>query len=289
MEYYSSKDKNVAFRIFDLGLRKFGSSSEYILAYLDYLSHLNEDNNTRVLFERVLTQGTLEPKDSLEVWNKFLEFESNIGDLASVVKVEKRRAGILEEAGIAVGENKHTIQVIDRHKFMSMLPLTPEELKSIGYQSLTTPITNGHSNYLDPDHIPRPDFSQMVPFKPKVNWRPGEFMLPGGGFPLPPAAQELVQILPPPTCFTGPHVNVEKLCDIFDKIRLPDNFQPASSGEGHSTKLFDLAKSVHWIVDQESGKKRKSMGRGDDDSDDDSNISAPSNDIYRKRQQKKIK
>ena len=47
----------------------------------------------------------------MEVWNKFLEFESNIGDLASVVKVEKRRAGILEEAGIAVGENKHTIQV----------------------------------------------------------------------------------------------------------------------------------------------------------------------------------
>ena len=131
MEYYSSKDKNVAFRfealscrvlifctvivcfrIFDLGLRKFSSSTEFILAYLDYLSHLNEDNNTRVLFERVLTAGTLEPRDSLEVWNKFLEFETNIGDLASVVKVEKRRAGILEEAGIAVGENKHTIQVI---------------------------------------------------------------------------------------------------------------------------------------------------------------------------------
>ena len=98
------------FRIFDLGLRKFSSSTEFILAYLDYLSHLNEDNNTRVLFERVLTAGTLEPRDSLEVWNKFLEFETNIGDLASVVKVERRRAGILEEAGIAVGENKHTIQ-----------------------------------------------------------------------------------------------------------------------------------------------------------------------------------
>ena len=239
-----------------------------------------------------------------------------------MVKVEKRRAGVLEEAGLAVGENKPTLQVklkhtklsysiflqvIDRYKFMALLPLTSEELKSIGYQSTslpsttragilptkttnsTLPTSNGHSAYLDPDHIPRPDFSQMVPFKPKVNWRPGEFMLPGGTFPLPPAAQELVQVLPPPTCFNGPHVIVEKLCDIFDKIRLPDTFQASSSGEGHSTKLFDLAKSVHWIVDQESGKKRKSMGRGEDDSDDDSNISAPSNDIYRKRQQKKIK
>jgi len=123
MEYYSSKDKNVAFRIFDLGLRKFSGSPEFILAYLDYLSHLNEDNNTRVLFERVLSAGTLEPRDSLEVWNKFLEFESNIGDLASVVKVERRRAGILEEAGLAVGETKHTVQVIDRYKYMSLLPL----------------------------------------------------------------------------------------------------------------------------------------------------------------------
>ena len=84
-EYQS---QTLCFRIFDLGLRKFSSSTEFILAYLDYLSHLNEDNNTRVLFERVLTAGTLEPRDSLQVWNKFLEFETNIGDLASVVKVE---------------------------------------------------------------------------------------------------------------------------------------------------------------------------------------------------------
>merc|ERR1719436_839952 len=104
-------DKNVAFKIFDLGLRKFNNSPEFILAYLDYLSHLNEDNNTRVLFERVLTSGTLEPRDSLEVWNKFLEFETNIGDLASVVKVEKRRATVLEECGLSLG--KPTVQVVD--------------------------------------------------------------------------------------------------------------------------------------------------------------------------------
>merc|ERR550532_3938718 len=218
MEYYSSKDNKVAFKIFDLGLRKFGNSCEHILAYLDYLSHLNEDNNTRVLFERVLAQGTLDTSDSLEIWNKFLEFESNIGDLASVVKVERRRAGILEEAGIAVGENKHTIQVIDRYKYMSLLPLTQSELRSIGYTSLSLPssssaltfankpssnssaATNGAAGggaaaAAGEQGVPRPDTSQMVPFKPKVNWLPGEFMLPGGGFPLPPAAQELCQIL----------------------------------------------------------------------------------------------
>ena len=30
-----------------------------------------------------------------EVWNKFLEFESCVGDLLSILKVEKRRAGVL--------------------------------------------------------------------------------------------------------------------------------------------------------------------------------------------------
>jgi len=36
-----------------------------------------------------------------------------------------------------------------------------------------------------------------------VNWRPGEFMVPGGAFPLPPSAAELCTILPPPTSFKG--------------------------------------------------------------------------------------
>lgn len=41
MEYYCSKDKDIAFRIFELGLKKFGGSPEYVMCYIDYLSHLN--------------------------------------------------------------------------------------------------------------------------------------------------------------------------------------------------------------------------------------------------------
>lgn len=41
MEYYCSKDKNIAFRIFELGLKKFANCPEYVLCYIDYLSHLN--------------------------------------------------------------------------------------------------------------------------------------------------------------------------------------------------------------------------------------------------------
>ena len=37
------------------------------------------------------------------------------GDLASVVKVEKRRAAVMEEAGLSRG--KPTVQVIDRYRW----------------------------------------------------------------------------------------------------------------------------------------------------------------------------
>lgn len=59
--------------------------------------YIPEDNNTRVLFERVLSSGGLTPTLSVEVWNRFLEFESNIGDLSSIVKVERRRSAVLEK------------------------------------------------------------------------------------------------------------------------------------------------------------------------------------------------
>ncbi len=57
--------------------------------------HIAEDNNTRVLFERVLTSGQLEGEKSQEVWNRFLDFEAEVGDLASILKVEKRRTQVL--------------------------------------------------------------------------------------------------------------------------------------------------------------------------------------------------
>ena len=80
---------------------------------------------------------------------------------------------------------------------------------------------------------------------------------------------------------------VDKLCEVFDKIRLPDVAGSAGT-EPNSINLFDLARSVQWIVGDER-RKRKSVGGRRDDSDDESSASAPSNDIYRKRQQKKIK
>lgn len=302
MEYYCSKDKNIAFRIFELGLKKFASNPQYVLCYIDYLSHLNEDNNTRVLFERVLTSGSLEPEKSVEIWNRFLEFECNIGDLASIVKVEKRRSAVLGK--IAEFEGKETAQLVDRYRFLDLYPCTIPELKSIGYNEVTTRTTNLKSSIhssvpgfladglLDDEGtqrlIPRPDVSQMIPFKPKLSAYPGEHPVPGGAFPMPPAVGHLCSLLPPPQCFHGPFVAVDRLIDIFSKIQLPDTPPVPQGDNGCDTRLFDLAKSVHWIVDNDEGGtvKRRKLG---EDSDDEENMAPPINDIYRLRQQKRVK
>ncbi|KAI4455289.1 rna cleavage stimulation factor [Holotrichia oblita] len=297
MEYYCSKDKNIAFRIFELGLKKFGDNPDYITCYIDYLSHLNEDNNTRVLFERVLSSGSLEPEKSVDIWNRFLEFESNIGDLQSIVKVEKRRSEVLSK--IKEFEGKETAQLVDRYRFLDLFPCSAAELKSIGYTEVIS-ITGAakHSNALqaiincdDDQALPKPDTSQMIPYKPKANPLPGEHPVPGGTFPHPPAVAHLCTLLPPPNCFCGPFVVIDQLMDIFNRIQLPDRV-PAPSENGSDVRLFDLAKSVHWIVEEGGGigiKRRKRIGLSLDGSDDEEMPLPPSNDIYRQRQQKRVK
>lgn len=70
--------------------------------------------------------------------------------------------------------------------------------------------------------LPRPDFSQMIPFKPRSCAHPGAHPLAGGVFPQPPALAALCAALPPPNSFRGPFVSVELLFDIFMRLNLPE-------------------------------------------------------------------
>lgn len=70
--------------------------------------------------------------------------------------------------------------------------------------------------------LPKPDFAQFIPFKPRANAYPGAHPLAGGTFPQPPALAALCAALPPPMCFRGPFVSIEMLFDIFNRIKLTD-------------------------------------------------------------------
>ncbi len=96
LEYFSTKDKSIGFKIFHLGAKKYSNEPEYVRAYLKYMAHLNEDNNTRVLFERVLSSDELPSPTINEIWSEFLKFECGVGDLASILKVDKKRQKFYE-------------------------------------------------------------------------------------------------------------------------------------------------------------------------------------------------
>ena len=65
-----------------------------------------------------------------------------------------------------------------------------------------------------------PDIAQMTPFKPTFNWIPGQHRIPGGIFPIPPLAAELLTKLPPPDCFNGPYVILDQLLRTMSNINL---------------------------------------------------------------------
>uniref|UniRef100_L7LUZ8 Cleavage stimulation factor subunit 3 n=1 Tax=Rhipicephalus pulchellus TaxID=72859 RepID=L7LUZ8_RHIPC len=352
MEYYCSKEKTVAFKIFELGLKKYSDNSDYIMAYVDYLSHLNEDNNTRVLFERVLTSGSLPPEKSVEIWNRFLEFESNIGDLSSILKVEKRRAAAIEklkefegkETALLVDryrsilkvekrraaaieklkefEGKETALLVDRYRFMDLYPCSPQELKSLGYRDVVRlPVVVSSApaskrevreeSAADQQSLvyPRPDTGQMIPFKPKQICPTGAHIVPGGVFPPPPAASELMMRLPPPHCFMGPFAAVDELMEVFRNMNLPEK-PPRPSENGVSKehlKLFEHSQTGGLQSGNPGGGggvKRKHRdgaaagaggganaggGGAEESEEEDGGLAPPAHDIYRSRQQKKVR
>ncbi|XP_016318792.1 cleavage stimulation factor subunit 3-like [Sinocyclocheilus anshuiensis] len=299
MEYYCSKDKSVAFKIFELGLKKYGDIPEYILAYIDYLSHLNEDNNTRVLFERVLTSGSLSPDKSGEIWARFLAFESNIGDLASILKVERRRFMAFKDEY----EGKETALLVDRYKFMDLYPCSPSELKALGYkdvsrakyaslmpEAVVTPSTPSLKDEADrkPEY-PKPDTSQMIPFQPRHLAPPGLHPVPGGVFPVPFTAVILMKLLPPPSCFTGPFVQVDELIESLRRCVLPETVDAAV--ELITGKQLEMSSEGNGPVENHAvaSKSLKRPNADSDEEEDKGSIAPPIHDIYRARQQKRIR
>lgn len=68
----------------------------------------------------------------------------------------------------------------------------------------------------------------------------GSHPVPGGVFPAPPAAAELMVRLPPPTSFNGPFVAVDKLIDIFMNMNLPEKMPEPDAAQNGAFVVFFL-------------------------------------------------
>ncbi|EFC40411.1 predicted protein [Naegleria gruberi] len=145
LEYTTNNQPETARKFFKLGQNQpFGKEPGFILEYLKFLDHLNDKNNSRVLFETILNE--LPKEQSSEIWNRFLQFEYSIGDLNSIEKVEQRKLAAFSEnaenntpsnSGFenTVNATNSLINLINRSKFLDLWPCTPSEMELLNLKA----------------------------------------------------------------------------------------------------------------------------------------------------------
>ena len=191
------------------------------------------------------------------------------------------------------GEANEAAQLIERYKVFDLWPCGKEERLIYGlaeHESKTSSKISkeGGASHLSlgaiekvkkPVALAAPDISQMTPYKPSLNWYPGQHRIPGGVFPLPPIAAELCSKLPPPRCFEGPYVILDNLLRTLSNV----NLEPISDN-GNAT---EIKKEPNNAGPNATNNKRKLSKDNFSDNEEDNEV--PTNDLYRKRQQRRIK
>ncbi|GAB5590553.1 mRNA 3'-end-processing protein rna14 [Umbelopsis nana] len=203
MEYYNSKEPIVAGKIFELGLKSFGDDPDFVEQYLDFLIQLNDDNNTRALFERALAVMPNEKAGS--IWRKFADYENKYGDRTGIERVEKRwRDAFPTESKLSIfvdGNSYLNIQVIKDlelgGKARQAKAAPPIQVQATIVPDQTPVMADkrgkdrkGNRSLLDafhPERYPRPDFNQWQAHTPTADQAPA------------PAAGAATQPSQPPT------------------------------------------------------------------------------------------
>ncbi|KAI8984849.1 hypothetical protein BD414DRAFT_489442 [Trametes punicea] len=120
MEYHcGNKDVQVASRIFEKGMETFGDEVEFVLRYLGFLISINDENNARALFERVI--GTFSPDKARPLWERWARYEYQYGDLAAAQKLEKRIAEVYPN-------DPPIKRFAERHKYLNIDAIAVRDL-----------------------------------------------------------------------------------------------------------------------------------------------------------------
>ena len=279
IEWHLNKDQNVARNIFDLGMAKFSNDPNYVLHYIQFLSHLNEENNLRVLFEKAVS--TIPKEKCREIWNLYLQFEYNYGDLTSISKIEARKSKVYGtlETGI--------LNVVNRFRYFDLWPCSIADLESFErepapkHDDSNTKEENNINviakSTIDLTRYPRPDLSQHSPFVQDVST-----LVPGVPAGVPDIIAQLIVTLPPANTWLGPVLDLDTVINLYTENVLP----PPPPG-AELTMLPDS--SV--VATNQSSKKRK-VEEEEEEEEQTQNVQLngpPPQDLFRKRQAAKLK
>uniref|UniRef100_A0A7E4VB61 Suf domain-containing protein n=1 Tax=Panagrellus redivivus TaxID=6233 RepID=A0A7E4VB61_PANRE len=329
MEFHCIKDSNIAQKIFDYGLKKYGNVPEFATAYIDFLYHVNDENNTRGVIERLLESPDISNELKIEMWDRYLDLETQVGDAASLRKVDHARRQALNEAY----DDRQALFLVDRFKFLNLWPCSEDQMKLMGYNKISrlssttggpTTSTQGHfmsqgllrttqQVNLEISGFPRPDTNQMLAFKPASRATPSTHPVSGGVFPAPRSVSFMLQRLPPPDSFCGPFVDHNILMDALKNFtREPPKANYKASVDVNDSigkyKVADLKREFQQLVttttdpavlyaSEEYRKQRKRRhgaagGPNDSDSEDENTngtAAEATGDVFKRLMNAKVK
>ncbi|KAI8897597.1 hypothetical protein BC833DRAFT_649433 [Globomyces pollinis-pini] len=258
MEYYVNKDPVVAGKIFELGLKSFPiaedpQAAEYVLHYLDFLMCLNDDNNTRALFERALS--TIPTERSKLIWQKYLDYETQYGDLTNLYRIEKRFTDVFASGD--VNSHESVVKIASKWSYFDINYVGKVEL-GLDHLALiprlappAAQVKLGASGNLDRrddkgrqtamlgginiDLYPRPDFTKWTSYKSEpgvaktrpIKMIPDEgIVIPvtepnSSGFMVPAPIAAFMSLIPTKEMYNGPPLNAIELIAQILKVNLP--------------------------------------------------------------------
>ncbi|MEQ2167086.1 Cleavage stimulation factor subunit 3 [Goodea atripinnis] len=195
--------------------------------YMKFARRAEGIKSGRAIFKKAREDLRTRHHVYVEIWARFLAFESNIGDLASILKVERRRVVQPRKTlRSRVVTFVACLKDVSRAKLAALLP-----------EAVVAPSVPALKD--DPDRkpeYPKPDTNQMIPYQPR------------------------------------------HLARVDAAVELITGRQPEAAGEGNGS-----------MENHATAKSLKRPNADSDEEDDKGAVAPPIHDIYRARQQKRIR
>ncbi|KAJ6463707.1 Suf-domain-containing protein [Mycena vitilis] len=289
----------VATRIFEVGMKKFGSEVSYVLAQLNFLLTVNEENKARALFEHAI--GTFTSQAAKPIWECWSRSQYQYADLETVLELERCMAEIHpNDTAIKRFAQRHEYNSIDAiadHDLGFARPRKSPEgaiyiassvpgggntdsnsmLVPSNPSKRSPPDSNGKNDYKrmrlyqrDRDRtISSSSLSEPRHSSVKSPTRPRRGP-PWKELPIPHAIHWFIEKLPPRETFDGPVLNPGNLMDILHDAIIPATTHaqsPPSPRQGRPppTRLTrGLARGVTTRDREARGKEEMDASRGEE-------------------------
>ena len=124
LEYHCNNQSDAARNILELGMKRYSVVMDYVLAYADLLSCMNDNNNLRALFERTIpTLMEQEDRDAaMRVWDRYVRFEAQESKNGGNIKTMERVMRRWREAMPDVEGLKSLRASTYRYRFLGLVP-----------------------------------------------------------------------------------------------------------------------------------------------------------------------